>query len=469
MAVTTSHTTLCLAAAIALALAGCAGLPDQQLARQAYAMGDTATAERHFRQLAELGYSDASVGLADIQVASGEPEKIRQAEHTYRQAADQSPRAQARLGRLLASKPDASEAERREAAQLLESAMESGESSALMPLVMLYLHYPQYWPQISAQQRIDTWRKEGKPQADGAQILLYRTQGTYAEHLDEVEQICRSNLSQMDICYVELATVYQMRGQAEQQQALIEQLRSAYRFGSVPPERLEKVAQVLADSALGKPDEQTAQALLESIAENYPPAWVSLARLLYDYPALGDNEQMFDYLKRGQQAAQPRADLLLGRLYYEGKWLPQDPKAAEAHLLKAAASETSAHYFLGQLYRRGYLGQVYPQKAVDHLITAARRGQTSADFALAQLYSQGRGIRPNPINAYAFASLATQVENPHAAELKNTLEGQLSAAEKQQARQLMQRELQQRGSAWQYSGVTALATPEQDLTRQDNL
>lgn len=465
----TRQPTLCLAAAIALGLAGCAGLPDQQLARQAYAMGDTATAERHFRQLAELGYSDASVGLADIQLASGDPEQMRQAEQTYRQAADQSPRAQARLGRLLASKPAASEAERREAAELLENALQHGESSALMPLAMLYLQYPQYWPQVNAQQRIDTWRRQGHAQADLAQILVYRTQGSYAEHLDEVEQICRKGLSQMDVCYVELATVYQMRGQTEQQQTLIEQLRSAYRFAGVPPERLEAVAQVLADGELGKPDEATAQALLESIAEQYPPAWVSLARLLYDYPALGDSEQMFDYLKRGQQAAQPRADLLLGRLYYEGKWLPQDPKAAETHLLKAATSETSAHYFLGQLYRRGYLGQVYPQKAVDHLITAARRGQISADFALAQLYSQGRGIRPNPVNAYAFATLAIQVENPHAIELKNLLEGQLSTTEKHQAQQLVQRELQQRNRAWQHGEATALTTAEPRLTPQDNL
>ena len=464
---TRTQPTLLLAAAIALA--GCAGLPDQQLARQAYAAGDAATAERHFRQLAELGYSDASVGLADIQVASGDPQKMREAEQTYRQALDDSPRAQARLGRLLAGKPTASEAERREAAQLLESALAAGESSALMPLTMLYLQYPQYWPTVNAQQRVNHWRQQGYPQAELAQILVYRTLGSYAEHLDEVERICRKGLQQMDICYVELATVYQMRGQSEQQQALIEQLRSGYSVGSIAAERVERVAQVLADAELGKADEETAQALLESIAPNYPAAWISLARLLYDYPALGDSEQMLDYLKRGQEASQPRADLLLGRLYYEGKWVAQDAKAAEAHLLKAAESETSAHYFLGQLYRRGYLGQVYPQKAVDHLLIAARRGQTSADFALAQLYSQGRGIKVNRVNAYAFVQLALQTENPHARELLSALDAQMNSAEKQQAKQLMQRELRDRGGNWQQINEIDLMATEQDNQVQDTL
>ncbi|MBF3363830.1 sel1 repeat family protein, partial [Pseudomonas aeruginosa] len=129
-----------------------------------------------------------------------------------------------------------------------------------------------------------------------------------------------------------------------------------------------------ADGELGQPDPQTAQALLEEIAPSYPAAWVSLAKLLYDYPDQGDLEKMLGYLKNAQDAAQPRAELLLGRLYYDGKWAPQDPRKAERHLLKAAASEPQANYYLGQIYRRGFLGKVYPQKAVDHLILAARAG-----------------------------------------------------------------------------------------------
>src|SRR5476649_2781605 len=151
--------------AMAIGHAGCAGLPDQRLANEALKRGDTALAEQNDRKLADLGYSDAQVGLADIQVASRDPAALKQAEATYRAAADTSPRAQSRLGRLLAAKPDATEAERKEAEGLLKKSFDTGDSGTLIPLAMLYLQYPQSFPRINAQQTISQWRAKGYPEA----------------------------------------------------------------------------------------------------------------------------------------------------------------------------------------------------------------------------------------------------------------------------------------------------------------
>ncbi len=153
------------------------------------------------------------------------------------------------------------------------------------------------------------------------------------------------------------------------------------------------------------------------IAPGYPASWVSLAQLLYDFPELGDVDQMMKYLDNGRAADQPRAELLLGKLYYEGKMVPADAKVAEEHFQKAVGREVAADYYLGQIYRRGYLGKVYPQKALDHLLTAARNGQNSADFAIAQLFSQGKGTKPDPLNAYVFSQLAKAQNTPQATEL----------------------------------------------------
>ena len=179
------------ALAAAITLAGCAGLPDQRLANEAMKRGDTALAERNYKALADLGYSEAQVGLADIKVATRDPAKIKEAEATYRAAAAISPRAQARLGRLLVAKPDSTQAEREEAETLLKQAAKQGESNTLIPLAMLYLSYPQSFPKVNAQQQIDQWRAAGNPEAGLAQVLLYRTQGTYDQHLGEVEKICK--------------------------------------------------------------------------------------------------------------------------------------------------------------------------------------------------------------------------------------------------------------------------------------
>ncbi len=453
-----THSPLLLLAA-ALALAGCAGLPDQRLANEALQRGDTATAEQHFRQLAQLGYANAQIGLADLQMAGGSEQDLEKAERTYRLALDESPRAKSRLGKLLARKPGSSAAERREAAQLLNDAFAAGEQDTLLPLAMLYLQYPQDFPAMNVQQRISSWRQQGHSQADLAQILFYRTQGTYDQHLGEIERICQGMIAQADVCYVELATVYQKQGKAEKQQDLLKRLLAGYRAGAVPAQRVEAVALVLADAELGKPDENQAQKMLEAIAPSYPAAWVSLARLLYDYPGLGDTETMLSYLDNGRAAALPRAELLLGRLYYEGKLVPQDPHKAEQHLRKAAPSEPSANYFLGQLYLRGYLGDIYPQKALDHLLSAARNGQINADFALGQMYSQGKGIQPDLVNAYVFSQLALPKNTPQASELARAIAQRLTPAQLAQAERLLREERQLRGTAWQAQTALQAQTP----------
>ncbi|MBV4529909.1 alginate biosynthesis TPR repeat lipoprotein AlgK [Pseudomonas sp. SWRI107] len=460
--------------ALAITLAGCAGLPDQRLANEALKRGDTATAERNYKALADLGYSDAQVGLADIKVATRDPAKLKEAEATYRAAAATSPRAQARLGRLLVAKPDSTQAEREEAETLLKLAAQRGESNTLIPLAMLYLQYPQSFPNINAQQQIDQWRAAGNPEAGLAQVLLYRTQGTYDQHLGEVESICKAALASTDICYVELATVYQKRAQPDQQAALISQLESAYARGTVPGSRVDSVARVLADRSLGQTDEKTAKELLEKVAPANPASWVSLAQLLYDFPELGDTDQLMAYIDKGREAEQPRAELLLGRLYYEGRTLPADAPKAEQHLQAAAqAGEVSADYYLGQLYRRGYLGKVEPQKAVDHLLAAARGGQNSADYALAQLFSEGHGIRPAPTNAWVFAQLSQANPTPQSTELAQQLDQQLTPDQLGQARQLLAQEQKARASLFQGANSTlaleALQDDEKDVDAEDSL
>ncbi|VVO00632.1 Alginate biosynthesis protein AlgK [Pseudomonas fluorescens] len=433
------RTYLC-ALALAVSLAGCAGLPDQRLANEAMKRGDTTLAAQNYQQLADLGYSDAQVGLADIQVDSNDPAQMKKAEATYRSAVDSSPRAQARLGRLLMAKPGASEAEHHEAEGLLKKAFANGEGNTLIPLAMLYLQYPHSFPNVNAQQQISQWRTAGYPEAGLAQVLLYRTQGTYDQNLGEIETICKAALHTTDICYVELATVYQKNAKPEQQAELLKQLQAGYSAGTVSAQRVDSVARVLGDATLGTPDEKTAQSLLEQIAPVYPASWVSLAQLLYDFPELGDVDKMMKYLDNGRAADQPRAELLLGKLYYEGKWVPADAKQAQAHFQKAVGREVAADYYLGQIYRRGYLGQVYPDKALTHLLTAARNGQNSADFAIAQLFSQGKGTRPNPVNAYVFSQLAKAQNTPQATELAQTLEAQLPPAQRAEAQRLLQQE-----------------------------
>lgn len=422
-------------------LLGCSGLPDQRLARDALLRGDTETARQNFQELAGMGYPEAQTALGDMAVGSRDPARLAEAESLYRQAAARSPRAQARLGRLLSRQGGASDDLLKEAEGLLNQSIALGEYSAVVPLTLLYVSYPQLSPSIDPQQLVDGWRARGIAEAELAQILIYRSQGTYTEHLAEVESKCRALLVVQDICYVELATVYRLRQQADAQDGLLASLREAHAAGGVAPARLESVALTLADPTIPAPAELSrAKALLADVAPAYPAAWSSLAKLLYDYPALGSRDEMLAALERGRRAGDSRAELLTGRLYYDGNLLPQDPAKAEAHLLKAAPEQPTANFYLGQLYRRGYLGEVRPQQAVDHLLLAARAGHGSADLALAQLFSESRGVKVNRVNACVFARMAAGQGRPEAVALLASLEPAMTATERQHAAELLREE-----------------------------
>lgn len=428
-------------------LPGCADLPDQQLAREALLRGDSATARQHYQQLATMGYADAQTALGDLQAGSRDPGQIEQAESLYRQAASSSVKAQSRLGRLLLRQGDASEAQLKEAEALLNTALAQGEYSAVVPLTLLYVSYPQLSPSIDPQQRVQAWREQGILEAELAQILIYRSNGSYGAHLDEIEQQCQRLLRLQDSCYVELATINRLRVQPAAQAVLLQELRTAYANRWVTAQRVESVALVLADpSILAPADLSTAYALLQEVAPGYSGAWASLAKLLSDYPSLGSSEQMLEYLERGREAGDSRAELLTGRLYYDGRVLAQNPQLAEQHLLRAVDEQPNAHYYLGQLYRRGYLGDVSAQKAVDHLLLAARAGHSRADLALAQLFSESRGIKVNRVNAYVFAQMANGLALPEATALLANLQQGMSAAERQQALGLLKEEQQARQS-----------------------
>ncbi|MGF6693153.1 alginate biosynthesis protein AlgK [Metapseudomonas resinovorans] len=422
-------------------LAGCAGLPDQQLAREALLRGDTETARQNFQALAGMGYPEAQTALGDMAVGSRDPSRLAEAETLYRQAATRSVRAQSRLGRLLSRQGGASDAQLKEAETLLIQSIAQGEYSAVVPLTLLYLSYPQLSPDLDPQQQVNDWRASGIAEAELAQILIYRSQGTYTAHLTEVEAKCQALLAVQDICYVELATVYRLRQQPAVLEQLLANLRDAHAAGRVAPARLESVALTLADPTIPAPAELSqAKALLVDVAPGYPAAWSSLGKLLYDYPALGSSEDMLAALERGRAAGDSRAELLTGRLYYDGRALAPDPRQAEAHLLKAAPEQPAANFYLGQLYRRGYLGEVRPQQAVDHLLLAARAGHGSADLALAQLFSESRGVKVNRVNAYVFARMAASQGRPEAAALLVGLEPAMTAAERQRAAELLREE-----------------------------
>ncbi|WP_043307513.1 SEL1-like repeat protein [Pseudomonas sp. ML96] len=425
---------LCVAAA-----AGCAQLPDMELAKQARTGGDLQTAESNFRSLAELGYEDAEVGLADVLVQSPDPQRQAEGEAIYRRAANDSLIARIKLGKWLAVKENASEAERQEAKSLLRAAIDSGDQSVLLALVRLELAEPQ--PDIAAvESQLKGWQAQGMPQAKLGWIILYRARGDYEQHLDEVRQSCETWLNEVGDCYVELATVYRIQGDEDALKALLARLDGAYASEQVPPAQVKSVARALAGEGSGEPRPEEAKQLYEMIAPQWPDAWAGLADLVRNYPQLGEGEQVVEYLEKGVEAGSSKAAAGLGQVYLNGQLVPAEPDKAEKYLLMAAPQEPKARIMLARLYREGKLGAVEPDKARDQLLIVARSGNPSADVALAQLFGEGRGIRINPVYAYGFATLAKEQGMPQADQWLERIAPRLQPGDMERVRAMVAKE-----------------------------
>ncbi|TBR39442.1 MULTISPECIES: SEL1-like repeat protein [Dyella] len=201
---------------------------------------------------------------------------------------------------------------------------------------------------------------------------------------------------------------------------------------------------------------EMANQILAKLAGGSPEARVEAAGVAVRFPYLAPDLDLENILQDGMKQGLADAPLYLGELYLHGARAPRDPEKALDLLQRAAKhpdTALDAQYYIGRLYQYGYLDEVDPQKAIDHLLFAARRGYVAADSALARLYSSGKGVCPDLVNAFVFAQLGARDGAPAI----RTLAGQVTGALTPQQRQSAQRLLRQEEAARQQVPQTDLA------------
>ncbi len=107
------------------------------------------------------------------------------------------------------------------------------------------------------------------------------------------------------------------------------------------------------------------------------------------------------WLDRAAGAGSIEAEMLLGSAYLGGTILPKDPRLASKYLLQVAQQQhvvgnlrsvqALAQYWLALMYEKGRGLEKSHEKAVHYLDMAASNGNSSAQFDLASLYSDGTG------------------------------------------------------------------------------
>lgn len=429
-------TLVCLGALVA----GCAA-PDLRRGKAALEAGDVEAAEQDLAPLAQLGFDDAKLQLARVYARREDPQSRQQAIALYRELLQQDPAVAVPLARTLLADGNPTAVAQAEA--MLLEAQADGNEEALVPLLDLYSDFPERDRKKRAPALAARVAKIRTVDAESTVIKWYRRNAPADErYAKELIRLCERGRERQPECYVDLARHYRTVGDDKALRGLVNAGMARFNAGELPTAVLERLGwSLVSDDYPGKPLPEVAHPMLQAAAEVSDVAAVRLARLLIEYPHLDPDGAPEKLLLGAAEAGNPDAALALGRLYLDGKLAPADPARAAKYFERAAPDVPAAHYYLGRIYKRGYLGRSDPIRAAQHFLTAARGGYARADQALAQLFSDNRGVRPNLANAYVFATIAARQETPEGVEMLRRIRAALKPAQIKEGERLLRQEL----------------------------
>lgn len=435
------HWGLC--ACLALHSGWLLALPDLERGLQALSRGDAVQAKADLLPLAELGYTEAQIALARLYATDTSQTAQRQAEHWLREAQSQDPSARPRLIRLLLA--EAPDSDPMEIDRLLTASDAAGEDDVLRLRVRLYRYYPDRFVTREAAAFAAQAAASHDPDIRSEALAWYRVHASSPEYADAMQQLCLRDLAMEPDCHADLVRAARLSGNTDRYQAWVTRSLAKADAGQLPDQTLERVARTLAAEDLpGSPQTKAAYTLFRQIEPRSAETRVRIAKLLLTDPSLDEQANAHDLLVDALQAGSNEAALVLGREYLRAGKPQADPVRARNLLQRAAQTDQRANYHLGRLFERGYLGRVEPERALQHYLRAARHRHPRADLALSRMFWNDRGIRVDPINAYAFALLASHHGLADASTQLEEIGRTLNTGQREQATQLAQQEFRAR-------------------------
>lgn len=450
---------------LAGALLGACAAPDLGRGKAHLEAGEFEAAEADLAPLAQLGFEDAKIQLARVYARSGDPEQQKQAIALYREMLDKDPSVAVPLAHILLDSNN--EQALAQAEQILLKSLDGKDPRAYVALLGLYSDHPERDTKRRAPELARQVAKVRTLEAEGVLIKYYRRNALADERFArELIRRCEDAVDHLPDCYVDLGRHYRATGNDKALRALVDKANNRFLAGALPPPVLEKLGwSLVSDDIGGTPLPEAARPLLARAAESSDTARVRLARLLIEYPHVDPDSKPEQLLLTAAERGNAEASLALGKLYLDGKLAPADPGRALKYFERAAASEPAAHYHLGRIHKRGYLGKPDPVLAARHFLTAARAGYPRADQALAQLFSDKRGVRPNLANAWVFATIAAANKTPEGALMLGQIRAQMTSTQLRDAERLLRQELAVRGIAPD-AAATAVSLQAQPTPRE---
>ena len=391
-------------AVLACNLFGCVNLADTRLARQDLLdspEGNQVLALKDLHFLADKGYADAQIVLAEYFARIGKPKHIDETDALFQRMIHVSYLYNKRYSNWLFNVAKVTPSYREKALDNLWQRMKTQGDVG---------------PQIARLEQI--YEDDVTPIVDELFAYIDAQEGLYdtdkvkiiaelddlSPWMEQVNEICSSSTSVTFYC-LKSKVRYAKQNDNQQLNTLAQQANDAYVQGLMSKTEVVNLMKLFAtqNDKVGFGSRELAYQSAEMAIQRDPEVFLEYANYEIGQAAVFANA---DYINKLQTLEDdyPIAGVLLGRVYMEGRRSVEYPQQAKSHL-EAALPTPEASYYLGKLLLSGKLGKAELQDGVQHMVDAARKGQYRAYRELLQLFSYGNGIKPNALYANVFAKV----------------------------------------------------------------
>jgi len=380
-----------------MALEGCSIVNDTNLMRDKLNSDSQQQAITKLQALAESGYFDAQLSLADHYASSSEPDVLKKAEYWYDEARPYSDKAQLRYIHWLAKFSEVDLSYSGKALTALRERQDSHSDVGLELVRFFAVHddEPQVLQQIIINSMLDSLHT-----TEGDIVRAINALSDSSLYVKEFNERCARPAEDILYYCLRIKVRFSKQHSPDQLDNLVDYIKLAYKKQKLSIENLTSLVRTLASKEPGSAYMGLAYAAAEPALDN-DLMFLLLANLEQKEQIGMEFEPMQARLNDLHNAGHQEASLILGGLYDKGKRLPRDPWKAEKYLA-AAPDLPKARNLLGQLYLSGSLGEPDLQGGVDLMLSAARHDYSRAYRDLARVFGGSPGVKKNPIFSHVF-------------------------------------------------------------------
>ena len=423
-------------AVLAFNLIGCANLADTRLARQDLLdspEGNQALALKDLHFLANKGYADAKIVLAEYFARIGQPKHIEETDALFQRMIHVSYLYNKRYSNWLFNVAKVTPSYREKALNNLWQRMKTQGDVGPQIARLEQIYEDDVTPIVD---ELFTYIDAQEGLYDTDKVKIIAELDDLSPWMAQVNEICSSSTDVEFYC-LKSKVRYAKQNDTQQLSALAQQADNAFIQGLMSKTEVINLMKLFAtqNDKVGFGSRELAYESAETAIQQDPEVFLEYANYEIGQAAVFANA---DYINKlmALEDDYPIAGVLLGRIYMEGRRSVEYPQQAKGHL-EAALPTPEAAYYLGKLLISGKLGKADLQVGVSYLVDAARTGQYRAYRELLQLFSYGNGIKPNALYANVFAAVYQELGFELTDSDRQLLEGHQLPEEQQQQLALM--------------------------------